>query len=54
MWNLARTGVLLLKGGMPRENPVSEIAFESPHDERDRVFSAEEISRLLDTAPEWL
>ena len=54
MWNLGRKGMPLLKGGMPRDNPVSEVTFEPPDDERDRVFSAEEIARLQDAAPGWL
>jgi integrase len=54
MWNVARKGILLLKGGMPRENPVSEVVFEPPHDVRDRIFSAEEVVRLLDIAPEGI
>jgi integrase len=54
MWNVARKGILLLKGGMPRENPVSEVVFEPPHDVRDRIFSAGEVARLLDIAPEWI
>jgi integrase len=54
MWNLARKGVLFLKGGVPRENPVSEVVFEPPHDERNRIFSAEEVAKLLDASPVWL
>jgi integrase len=53
-WNLGRRGVSLLPRGMPRENCVSEIGFEPPHDERDRVFSADEIARILDHTAEWL
>jgi integrase len=39
---------------MPRDNPLTEIGFEAPHDARDRVFSGEGISRLIEHAPEWL
>ena len=54
MWNLACKGVLPLKEGVPRDNPVSEVAFEPPHDERDRVFSAAEVGSMIDVAPDWM
>ena len=54
MWNVACQGMLLLKGGMPRENPVSEAVFEPPHDERDRVFSPVELTTIRDISPHWL
>jgi len=48
MFNVAQRGVLVLKGGVPEQNPVaSRLAFAREHNERDVVLSPEELDRLL-------
>ena len=55
MFNGARRGVLVLKGGIPAQNPVaSGMTFAKEHNERDVVLSPEEFDRLLAVAPKWL
>jgi integrase len=54
MFNVTRKGVLRLKGGAPPENPVSQVAFEREHNERDRVLSAEEFTQVYQAAVYWL
>ena len=38
MFNVARRGLLVLKGGAPAENPVAFVSKEREHNERDRVL----------------
>jgi integrase len=55
MFNIAKRGMLGLKGGVPPENPVaSRLSFAKEHNERDRVVSAEELDCLLEASPSWL
>jgi integrase len=55
MFNVAQRGVLLLKGGVPQQNPVaSRLTFAKEHNERDVVLSPAELDRLLAVAPTWL
>jgi integrase len=55
MFNVARRGMLVLKGGVPEQNPVaSRLAFAKEHNERDVVLSPEELERLLAVAPKWV
>ena len=52
MFNVAQRGVLVLKGGIPLQNPVaSRLAFAKEHNERDVVLSLEEFDRLRAVAP---
>jgi integrase len=54
MFNVARRGLLVLRGGVPAENPTTVISLEAEHNERDRVLSAEEFQRLYEASAEWL
>jgi integrase len=54
MFNVARKGLIVLKGGAPVENPVTSVSLEREHNERDRVLTAEEFQRVYDAAPQWL
>jgi integrase len=54
MYNVARKGLIILKGGMPRENPVVSVSLEHEHNTRDRVLSREEFDRLMAGAPTQL
>ncbi|MBI3328412.1 MAG: site-specific integrase [Nitrospinae bacterium] len=54
MFNMARKGVLVLKGGIPTDNPVSQVSLEREHNERERVLSAEEFQRVYEEATDWL
>lgn len=54
MFNTARKGLLVLKGGVPTENPVSQVSFEREHNERERVLSAEEFQAVYHAAADWL
>jgi hypothetical protein len=38
----------------PSENPVSHVAFEREHNERDRVLSAEEFAQVYQSSVDWL
>jgi hypothetical protein len=52
MFNVAQRGVLVLKGGVPEQNPVaSRLVYTKEHNERDVVLSPEELDRLLAVAP---
>jgi integrase len=54
MFNVARRGLMVLKGGVPSENPVAFVSKEREHNERDRVLSPEEFSRVVEAAEAWL
>lgn len=54
MFNVAQKGLLVLKGGVPAENPMSHVTFEREHNERDRVLSAEEFTCVFEAATDWL
>lgn len=54
MFNVARRGLLVLKGGAPAENPVAFVSKEREHNERDRVLSPEEFARVVAAAEAWL
>jgi len=53
-FNVARKGLVVLKGGAPLANPMAMVSQERERNERDRVLSAEEFSRLLQAAEGWL
>jgi integrase len=54
MFNVARQGLLVLKGGAPVENPVAFVSKEREHNERDRVLSPEEFAGVVAAAEAWL
>ena len=54
MFNVARKGLIVLKGGIPGANPMAMVSLEREHNERDRVLSAEEFRCLHDAAAPWL
>jgi integrase len=54
MFNVARKGLVRLPGGLPSENPVSSVKFLEEHNIRDRVLTAEEFQRMLDSSPGYL
>jgi integrase len=55
MFNVAQRGVFVLKGGVPKQNPVaSRLTFAKEHNERDVVLPPDELGRLLAVAPPWL
>jgi integrase len=51
MFNVARKGLIVLKGGVPAENPVASVSLERENNTRDRVLSREEFDRLMAVAP---
>jgi hypothetical protein len=54
MFNVARKGLIELKGGAPTENPVSAVEFLEEHNVRDRVLTPEEFARMLEVSPDYL
>jgi integrase len=54
MFNVARRGLIVLKGGVPPDNPMAMVTLERERNERDRVLSAEEFQRLSEAAEPWL
>lgn len=54
MFNVARRGLIVLKGGVPAENRVASVSLERENNVRDRVLSREEFARLMDAAPTHL
>jgi integrase len=54
MFNVARRGLLVLKGGAPSENPLAFVSKEREHNERDRVLSPVEFARVVEAAEAWL
>jgi integrase len=53
MFNVAKHGVLGLKGGIPAENPV-RLSFVKEDNERDRVLTPDELAHLIEVTPHWL
>jgi integrase len=53
-FNVARKGLIELKGGAPTENPVSAVEFLEGHNVRDRVLTPEEFARMLGASPDYL
>jgi integrase len=53
-FNVARRGLIVLKGGMPTTNPMAMVSLERERNERDRVLSVEEFQRLSQVAADWL
>jgi integrase len=54
MFNVAKKGLIVLKGDVPVENPVASVSLERENNTRDRVLSREEFDRLLAAAPSHL
>jgi integrase len=54
MFSVALKGLIVLKGGVPRENPAVLVRLEREHNERDRVLSPQEFDRLMAAAPTHL
>jgi len=54
MFNVARKGLLVLKGGIPLVNPMAMVSLERERNERDRVLTAEEFRAVYDTADPWV
>jgi hypothetical protein len=52
MFNVARKGLIELKGGALTENPVSTVEFLEEHNVRDRVLTPEEFARMLEVSPD--
>jgi integrase len=50
MFNVACRGLMVLKGGMPQDNPMASVNLDRENNERDRVLSKDEFDRLLGTA----
>ncbi len=53
MFNVARKGLIELKGGIPAENPTSAVESLDEHNIRDRVLTAEEFDRMLEASPDY-
>jgi integrase len=51
MFNVAQKGLIVLKGGIPAENPVASVTLARENNTRDRVLSREEFDRLVAVAP---
>ena len=54
MFNVAHKGLIVLKGGVPKDKPLEVVSLERERNERDRVLSAEEFARLCEAAEDWL
>jgi integrase len=54
MFSVASKGLIVLKGGVPAQNPIANVSLEREHNERDRVLSVEEFDRLYQPAQDWL
>ena len=54
MFNVARKGLIELKGGVPIENPVSAVNFLEEQNVRDRVLTPEEFQHMVSAAPGYL
>jgi integrase len=54
MFNVARRGLIVLRGGGPQDNPMISIAMDRENNARDRVLSKDEFDRLLARAPSHL
>jgi integrase len=54
MFNVATKGLIVLKGGVPPENPVASVGLERENNTRDRVLSREEFDRLTGASPTHL
>jgi integrase len=54
MFNVAHKGLIVLKGGVPKDKPLEVVSLERERNERDRVLSAGEFARLCEAAEDWL
>jgi integrase len=54
MFTVAIKGLLVLEGGVSRENPAAPVSLEREHNERDRVLSDAEFQALMNAAPSHL
>jgi integrase len=54
MFNVAHKGLIVLKGGVPKDKPLEVVSLERERNERDRVLSAGEFARLREAAEDWL
>ena len=54
MFNVARKGLIELKGGVPAENPVSAVTLLDEQHVRNRVLTAAGFQRMLGTSPDSL
>jgi hypothetical protein len=54
VFNVARKGLIELKGGVPAEKPVSAVTFLDEQNVRDRVLTAAEFQRMLGVSPDYL
>jgi integrase len=54
MFNVARKGLIVLKAGVPPQNPVSAVKFLDEQNVRDRVLTPEEFQRMLHASPDYL
>jgi integrase len=54
MFNVARKGLINLKGGILSENPVSAVSFLDEQNVRDRVLTPDEFQRIVDVSPNYL
>ena len=54
MFSVASKGLIVLKGGVPAQNPIANVSLEREHNERDRVLSVEQFDRHYQAAEEWL
>ena len=54
MFNVARKGLIVLKGGVPVENPVISVSLARENNTRDRVLNREEFDHLMAAAPTHL
>jgi integrase len=53
MFNVARKGLIELKGGVPPDNPMSPVEFLDEQNVRSRVLTPEEFQRMLDVSPDY-
>jgi integrase len=51
--DVARKGLIELKGGIPSENPVGAVSFLEQQNVRDRALTPEEFQRIVDFSPEY-
>jgi integrase len=54
MFTVAHKGLIVLKGGVPKDKPLEVVSLEQERNERDRVLLAEEFARLCEAVEDWL
>jgi integrase len=54
MFTVAHKGLIVLRGGVPKDKPLEVVSLERQRNERDRGLSAEEFAHLCEATENWL